>query len=481
MPSAFRACALSGWSLTKARVRPSANCTRRRISSSSAGISFSAMSARTGWPGGSSKAAVTWPCSAPWRTNATSPRAPSARAKASSRMDLPAPVSPVSTDRPETNSISSRSMRIMSRIESRASMTTVLAFRWAADAEAYGLPVAARPQSKDGTWRSGVVSLPRRNSGSPRTARHRRRKLGGADLQCQARARAIRGKRLRRGDLEFQLRECLADPVAFALVGLHAPRLHQRISVLVPAAFGEVVAEHGSRSLRLLDDPERQIDLREPQEGFLDVTRPLVARHHHLEAIDGAYVIVRVLQLTPNIHFLAGQLIARNLDLALGGDGIFGLGIFADHLFERLDRLVGALLVAGDFRHLIEIGRADEELRVGGIGASRMQRDVAAGRIDAVVIGVGLVIGEGRHDQRLARPFRIGVLAVDLFELLGRGLGILLGVQKVEALVVELVGRLVGSDGVLVEQAAGAERERHQRKGQKPRRCTRAAFNADGD
>src|ERR1700730_11760705 len=82
-------------------------------------------------------------------------------------MDLPAPVSPVSTDRPEANSISSRSIRIMSRIESRASMTTVLAFRWAADAEAYGLPVAARPQSKDGTclralhrYRSGTRARP---------------------------------------------------------------------------------------------------------------------------------------------------------------------------------------------------------------------------------------------------------------------------------------------------------------------------------
>ena len=47
---------------------------------------------------GRSNAAVTWPCSAPWRTSATSPRAPSASAKASSRIDLPAPVSPVSTD-----------------------------------------------------------------------------------------------------------------------------------------------------------------------------------------------------------------------------------------------------------------------------------------------------------------------------------------------------------------------------------------------
>src|SRR6516225_11493052 len=138
-------------------------------------------------------------------------------------------------------------------------------------------------------------------------------------------------------DLKFargQFRERLADPVAFVLVRLNALRLHQGIGVLVPAAFGEVVAEHGSRRLRLLHDTERHIDLGEPQQGFLDVARPLVACHHYLEAIDGADVVVRVLQLTPDIHFLARQLVARDLDLALGGDGIFGLGIFADHLFE---------------------------------------------------------------------------------------------------------------------------------------------------
>src|SRR6202165_1385379 len=37
-------------------------------------------------------------------------------------MDLPAPVSPVSTARPRKNSISSRSIRTMSRIDRRASM-----------------------------------------------------------------------------------------------------------------------------------------------------------------------------------------------------------------------------------------------------------------------------------------------------------------------------------------------------------------------
>src|SRR6185312_15882514 len=65
---------------------------------------------------------VTWPCSTPWRTRPASPRPPSASANASSRMDLPAPVSPVKTARPRENSISSRSIRTMSRIERRASM-----------------------------------------------------------------------------------------------------------------------------------------------------------------------------------------------------------------------------------------------------------------------------------------------------------------------------------------------------------------------
>ena len=47
--------------------------------------------------GGQSNTAVTWPWSSPWRTRLPSPRPPRARAKASSRIDLPAPVSPVRT------------------------------------------------------------------------------------------------------------------------------------------------------------------------------------------------------------------------------------------------------------------------------------------------------------------------------------------------------------------------------------------------
>src|SRR6201999_996417 len=121
-PTAFSVCTLIDWSLMKARVRPSASCTRRRIISPVSSRPFSARIAVAGCPLGTSNTAMTWPCSAPWRTRPASPRPPSANAKASSRIDLPAPVSPVSTARPRENSISSRSIRTMSRIERRASM-----------------------------------------------------------------------------------------------------------------------------------------------------------------------------------------------------------------------------------------------------------------------------------------------------------------------------------------------------------------------
>src|SRR4029079_8133759 len=51
-----------------------------------------------------------------------SPLPPMASEKASSKIDLPAPVSPVSADRPWTNSRSSLSIRTMSRIDRAASM-----------------------------------------------------------------------------------------------------------------------------------------------------------------------------------------------------------------------------------------------------------------------------------------------------------------------------------------------------------------------
>ena len=70
----------------------------------------------------SSKLALTWPCAWPWRTKPPSPLAPSARENASSKIDLPAPVSPVKMVRPRPNSRSSLSIKTISRMESETSM-----------------------------------------------------------------------------------------------------------------------------------------------------------------------------------------------------------------------------------------------------------------------------------------------------------------------------------------------------------------------
>src|ERR1700761_229118 len=193
----------------KARVRPSASCTRRRIISPVSSRPFSARIAAAGWPFGTSNTAVTCPCSTPWRTKPASPRPPRASANASSKIDLPAPVSPVSTARPRENSISRRSIRTMSRIDRRASMPE----QFLADFDAHFF-------------------------------------------------------------------EGPADPGPLILARLETAGLYNIISVLVPAAVGEIVPEHGGGSLRFADDANRHVSLGEPLQRLLDLPGGLVLRHH---------------------------------------------------------------------------------------------------------------------------------------------------------------------------------------------------------
>ena len=99
-PSRRSSATEAGWSLTKARPRPSAPTMRRRVSTSSSSRPCSASTACAGWSLGRSNEAATEAWVAPRRTAADSARLPSARPSASIRMDLPAPVSPVSAPRP---------------------------------------------------------------------------------------------------------------------------------------------------------------------------------------------------------------------------------------------------------------------------------------------------------------------------------------------------------------------------------------------
>src|SRR3954464_7238789 len=219
-----------------ARVRPSASCTRRKIISPVSSSPLSLRMLEAGWPFGTSNTAVTWPCSTPCRTRPASPRPPSASAKASSRIDLPAPVSPVSTASPGQNSISSRSIRTMSRIERRASM------------------------------RDDFLT-------------------------------------------ETQFLEGPGDIGTLILARLETAGLYKIIGVLVPAAVGKIMPEHGGRGLRLADDADGHIGLGEPGERFLDMAGGLIAGDHGLEAIDGGGVVALFHVIAADIHLLARELV----------------------------------------------------------------------------------------------------------------------------------------------------------------------------
>ena len=91
-----------------------------------AGVAGIGVEAGVGEPGasagGTSNSALISARAAPSRTTPASPRLPSASCSASTRIDLPAPVSPLSTDKPDANSISSASTMTKSRIARRCSI-----------------------------------------------------------------------------------------------------------------------------------------------------------------------------------------------------------------------------------------------------------------------------------------------------------------------------------------------------------------------
>ena len=107
---------------------------------------------------------------------------------------------------------------------------------------------------------------------------------------------------------------------------LAACRLHQPIGVLVPGAVGEIVAEHGSGGLRLIDDAQGHITFAQSHQGFFDMPRGLILRYHHFETVDGADEIALIEVEAPDIHLLAGELIARHGDFfwALMAYSLFG-------------------------------------------------------------------------------------------------------------------------------------------------------------
>ena len=123
--AASRSCAIvAPLPLIHARLLPCASIVRRSSMrpASPASASKPASASHGASAGGTSNSALTSARAAPSRTTPASPRLPSASWSASTRIDLPAPVSPLSTVNPDENSISSASTMTKSRIARRCSI-----------------------------------------------------------------------------------------------------------------------------------------------------------------------------------------------------------------------------------------------------------------------------------------------------------------------------------------------------------------------
>src|SRR5262249_41501499 len=226
---------------TKARPRPSAPTARRMMMGPSESSPRSRSRARTGWSSPRSNAAVTTACSVPWRTSLASPRAPSARPSASSRIDLPAPVSPVSAEKPGSSARSSWSIRTTSRIERRASM-----------AGSHG--GAEARQCGESSLRLVPHSAP---SAAPPGLEQ------PVDRAPHEGALAVRPRR-----------------------ALDRFLLHQLVGVEIPFAGGIIVAEYGGDAARLVGEAERGVALGHAVQRLGHLAAGLKLLNHDFVAVD---------------------------------------------------------------------------------------------------------------------------------------------------------------------------------------------------
>lgn len=75
-----------------------------------------------------------------------------------------------------------------------------------------------------------------------------------------------------------------------------------------------------------------------------------------------------------DLHFLAGELVARETDLGLCVIDILGVRIVVDDGLHRFDRLGRGALVLRHVDDLLGIGETDEILHIGGILGLRILR-----------------------------------------------------------------------------------------------------------
>ncbi len=93
----------------------------------------------------------------------------------------------------------------------------------------------------------------------------------------------------------------------------------------------------------------------------------------------------------------------------------------ADDLAQAREGLLGGRLVAADVDDLFEVADALDVVGVDRRGVARIERDEPLGVADRFGVLARLIVGVGGHQDGAAGPLRIGMLALDLAEIVDRG------------------------------------------------------------
>jgi hypothetical protein len=193
---------------------------------------------------------------------------------------------------------------------------------------------------------------------------------------------------------------------------------------------------------------------------------------HALEAVDRGEVLVAAQIVAADLHLLAGELVAHHVALQFGVAGVLALGEARDNLVEGGEREDGAVLFPADIDDLVELADGHEIIGIGRPIATGVDGDVLLRRGDRLVIVARLVAGVGGHQHRPLSPDGIGMLALDLVELLGCGDPDAL-VHALDGFVVDDLDRPLDVGDRFGAVCAGAGgRASHQRKTRRrPRQC----------
>ena len=165
--------------------------------------------------------------------------------------------------------------------------------------------------------------------------------------------------------------------------------------------------------------------------------------HHTLETADRGLIKMLLFVEAADLHLFACKMVEAQVDLQACVARIGAVGEAVYHFAQRVHRLLGAPLVALNVGDLLVIAEGTQIVGIGHVAMCRMQLDKTVQRADGVSVLVLQVLGVALHQRGVHRPGRIRVVLFHRIELIA-GSGPPLGIQRVDAVVVQLLYRAVG-------------------------------------